>query len=210
MNQAWVGSGLPLPNSAVPVLPLTGPGSFAGAAVPWVTTARMRPRSAPAARGSSGRGAGAGAAGGAATSRGARQAPLSTAAATVAICRGLTDTRPCPIAAAASSVVSAGAGKRPRTAGIPGARSAPKPKRPAAAASFAGSRRLAASCTNAVLQEAANAAVKVMVPSFSASKLWKVRPPTAAVGGQVTRSPGCRPPSRSASAVTTLKVDPGG
>src|SRR4029453_1943605 len=49
MNQAWVGRESPVPNSAVPVLPATPSGRPASAAVPWVTTWRIRVRRVPAA-----------------------------------------------------------------------------------------------------------------------------------------------------------------
>src|SRR5512132_3437482 len=56
MNQAWVGRGSPVPNSAVPVLPATWPGRPASAAVPWVTTWRIRARRVAATLASSGSG----------------------------------------------------------------------------------------------------------------------------------------------------------
>src|SRR5512132_2257663 len=226
MNQAWVGRGSPVPNSAVPVLPATLPGRLASAAVPWVTTWRIRARRVAATLGSSGSGdlAGAGppeslgpdssdppdAAGSPVTSVGGRQWPLATVAANMAIWRGLAVTRPWPKASAARSAVSEGGGTWLVTAGMPTDGSRPKPKRAAAAASSWPSSRLAACCTKAVLQEVAKALENGILPSTSSSKLPKVRPPTLASLGQSTGSPGRSPPASRAAAVTTLKVDPGG
>ena len=136
--------------------------------------------------------------------------PSATVAATVAIWSGLAVIRPWPKASAARSARSEGGGTRLVTAGMPGAGSRPKPNRAAVATSSSPSRRLAACCTKAVLQELAKALEKGILPSSSSSKLPKVRPPTWASLGQSTGSPGRSPPASRAAAVTTLKVDPGG
>src|SRR6266516_4878023 len=194
MNQAWVGAGSVWPNSAVPVLPQTTPGKWTLAAVPSVTTERMRVRRVAIMLWSSGFAAalpvpfpdadpvpvlGLVRCGG-------RQVPSATAAATVAICSGLASTRPCPNADAARSARSRGAGYWPWTAGTPGDRSSPKPNWLAAAASLSPVRRVAASCTKAVLHDSAKAVPNEIDPAFSFSKFLKERPPTLAVAGQLT------------------------
>ena len=62
----------------------------------------------------------------------------------------------------------------------------------------------------AVLQEAANAVAKLIVPSTSRSALWNCLPSIVIRAGQATESVGCSPRSSRASAVTILKVEPGG
>src|SRR6266498_416338 len=124
MNQAWVGGLSPVPNSAVPVLPATPSGSPALAAVPEVTTWRIRSRRVSATPGSSGRGAGWRASRvlsvWSSSSLGARQTPESTVAATEAICSGLALTCACPKADMASSAELRATGARLVTAGMPG------------------------------------------------------------------------------------------
>src|SRR5450755_2991000 len=113
MNQAWVCGGLALPNSAVPVLPMTAGGRPAPAAVPpGCTTLAMNERNVATMLGSSA-GSDNEADAGRMVSTGACHCPDATAAATDAICTGLASTRPCPIAAAASSARSRGVGYEP-------------------------------------------------------------------------------------------------
>jgi hypothetical protein len=111
MNQACVGSGSPLPNSAVPVLPkISWPGTFARVPLPPVTTPRISPRSVSRTPESIDVGSGASSSGWSGSSAGGSQVPSMTVPATVAMCSGLAVTRPCPMAAAAFSVSSAGSG----------------------------------------------------------------------------------------------------
>ena len=89
--------GVLLPYSAVPVLPKTSPRSSSAVAVPEVTTARIRGRSAvrtgsPGPRGASPE------ASAPTTSTGGAGVPLATPAATSASCAGLISTCPCPMA----------------------------------------------------------------------------------------------------------------
>src|SRR4029453_2024166 len=113
MNQAWVGGGLPLPNSAVPVLPAVPDGRPAPAAVPPdCTTLAMKDckvaTTLPFSAGAVTRpGAGWG------VRAGAGHWPAATARATEPICNGLASTRPCPIADAANSARSYGTGNVP-------------------------------------------------------------------------------------------------
>src|SRR5262245_48691122 len=111
MNQAWVGGGLPFPNSAVPVLPNVPAGSPAPAAVPpGRTTLAMNDCSVDATAGERGATVGPGRRAGCVIRFGACQRPAATVAATDAICTGLASTRPCPMAEAATSVWSTGLG----------------------------------------------------------------------------------------------------
>ena len=85
---------------------------------PSVTTARIMSRSAGSAAadgpgGGPGGGGPAGVASCPASSDGVTAVPRATVAETSAIVSGLTSTRPCPIASAAFSVSSAGAGTEP-------------------------------------------------------------------------------------------------
>ena len=142
-------------------------------------------------------------------SRGGRQLPESTAAATVAISSGLAVTRPWPMTAAACSVVSTGVGNLPPAAGRPGLRLVPKPKLAAAAPSCAFETR-AAMPTKAVLHEMAKARWKGMLGAASPSKLVNRLPPMTASGGHGTAWSEVTPAAKSAAVVTTLNVDPGG
>ena len=125
MNHAWVGGGFPPPNSAVPLLPRTSP-STPDRAVPEpsVTTRRIRARnvsrSEPASAGPARRGS-------AASSRGARQRPSATVAATRAIDSGLARISCWPIIAAARSTSSSPGGTWPRAAGTARSSSRPSP-----------------------------------------------------------------------------------
>src|SRR5579885_3305738 len=161
MNQAWVRLGSGLPNSAVPVLPaIDWPGTAAAVPVPVRTTSAVRSWSVaatPAGRAVVAPG------GLSASSRGARQVPEATAAATVAMCSGLASTRPCPMASDARSAVSLGAGNDPPAVGRPRSYEAPNPKVVAAAARAA-SDRLADRATKAVLHDWAKAVRKVVPP----------------------------------------------
>src|SRR5205085_268652 len=67
-----------------------------------------------------------------------------------------------------------------------------------------------ASSANVVLQDTANALSRLVLPRCSLSKLWNVRPPMSAVGGQGTVLAGLKPFLVRAEAVTILNVDPGG
>ena len=98
------------------------------------------------------------------TSTGVTVRPAATEATAAAIPRGLTSTRPWPIADAARSVSPSGAGTCPKYAGKPTSRSKPRPSEPAASAS-APSGRLPPASMKAVLQLRANAARNVTGPS---------------------------------------------
>ena len=115
MNHAWVGGGLPLPNSAVPVLPNVPDGSPAPAAVPPdCTTLAMNDRNVATTSPPSAGRSPVGLRRGLGRERRLRATgPDATAAATDAICNGLASTRPCPIADAASSARSFGFGNVP-------------------------------------------------------------------------------------------------
>src|SRR5207302_8577029 len=135
--------------------------------------------------------------------------PASTAAATIAIASGDTDTDPCPMLDAASPTGSAGGGTDPLNARSGSDHPLPTP-RPCAASvnSFGDSRRDAP--MNAVLHEIAKSVANVGDDCASPSKLRKSRPPTLMVGGHATGVEGVTPWPSSAYVVTTLNVDPGG
>src|SRR5450631_3791691 len=160
-NQASVGGFLPLPCSAVPVLPETGvPGRFAPVPVPDVTTARIaccNPLATAAGRGWL-TGAGPG------VRWGSFHVPESAAAAMAAMDRGLVSTVPWPIADAAYAVPAALAGyEHPKEGTGSGAWPMLQPSSLAAAASVPVGR-LSARLTNDVLQDTAKACFKGMVP----------------------------------------------
>ena len=114
MNHAWVGGGSPEPYSAVPDLPIGSPSTLASAVpVPVVTTERIRSLRVSAS--SAGRGS-ASPVSSSASSRGWRQVPSCTAAATPAIASGLARIRAWPIIAAACSVSSRLRGTSPLNA----------------------------------------------------------------------------------------------
>src|SRR5437660_7617088 len=112
MNQAWVAGGLARPYSAVPVLPATGvPGTAAAVPVPLGsdTTRPISVRSFWATPGSSAITVAVALA--PAMSVGWCQAPDATAAATLAMCRGVATTSAWPMAALTWATTSLGAGK---------------------------------------------------------------------------------------------------
>ncbi len=112
ISQASVFSGVPVPYSAVPVLPNVPAGRPWPAAVPDVTTcAIIWCRSVTTAAGSCW--AAAVSSGAPTTRRGARTVPVSAAAATIAMFSGEVSTRPWPIEVAARSASSEGLGTDP-------------------------------------------------------------------------------------------------
>ena len=62
---------------------------------------------------------------------------------------------------------------------------------------------------NAVLQDWAKSWLNGTEPASSPSKFLNLRPPTVALGGHATVSPGRSPVRRSATVLTTLNVEPG-
>ena len=135
-SRAWVSGGLPVPNSAVPVLaPMGSPGRSArNLAVPSVTTARIMSRRASAStrrEGAAGSALGTGRSG---RSLGTTALPSATDAATAAMAIGEARTLPCPISEAACSVADAGTGTCPKKAGKPRSWSTPSPRAAAASA----------------------------------------------------------------------------
>src|SRR5438552_13816350 len=209
MNQAWVGGGLPLPNSAVPVLPNESDGSPAPAAVPPdCTTLAMNERKVTTTFGSSGGAAGDFTAG-FVVRTGACHCPAATAAATDAIWTGLASRRPCPIADAASSARSLGFGNVPPYDGTPSDQWTPKPN-DAAAFSSALAGNWSASPMNALLHEIWKAWARSRAPDASPSKLLNGRPSTVMVAGHGAGVDPVLPAASSAAEVITLNVEPGG
>jgi hypothetical protein len=134
--------------------------------------------------------------------------PSITAAATVAMCNGLTITSPRPSTSAALAASSAGAGKRPPSVLRPTVYSALKPNRSAAAViASAGSPAVAS--TKAVLHDWANATPNVTAPRLLFSKLRNSWPPALAVSGQFTCDSGVVPLASRALPETILNVEPG-
>src|SRR3954454_14274601 len=199
--------------SAVPVLPETGgPGKLwnAAAAVPLDTTPAISPRSESATPPGSALGVGAAGGAGSTTSWGARQVPLCTVAATMAMSSGLTATCPWPIVAAAPSAASLASGTLPVLALTPSCHEPPRPNSLAAALSRP-SDSLFDSEMKAVLQEIAKSLLNGTVPATDSPwKLWKVSPPTVIWGVQGTGVLGVTPEASRPALETTLKVDPGG
>ena len=140
---------------------------------------------------------------------GACHCPAATVPATSAITTGLAVTRAWPIAAAARSVASPGVGNEPGRLASPRCNGVPKPNDVAAVAR-ASSGSCCASPMNAVLHEMANARRNGSVGSVSPSKLRNARPLTVIVAGHVAGVSSVTPLRRSAVAVTTLNVEPGG
>src|SRR4051794_36043276 len=208
MTHAWVCGGLALPNSAVPVLPNVPGGSPAPAAVPPdCTTLAMNARNVATTPASSGAIFGTFGLGWV-VSTGACHWPAATAAATDAMCAGLTSTRPWPIDEAATSARSFGVGYEPPAAGGGSTDGALKPNCVAVRSSAPGGS-LSARPMNALLQEILNAPARSSAPDASPSKFLNTRPYTWSVGGHGAGVVPVLPLPRSAADVTTLNVEPG-
>ena len=123
---------------------------------------------------------------------------------------GLTRSVPWPKASAARSTEVCGVVNFPSVAGIPRLGWELKPNVFAVDVSVAPLSRWVASEAKVELQDTANAVCKVVVPSCSLSKLWKIRPPMFTCAGHCTVLVGFSPVPLRADAVTTLKVEPGG
>src|SRR5262249_12489922 len=179
-------------------------------AVPSVTVARAKVRTAATAAGLSAGGGLFAPAGVPASSCGGTTEPCCNAAATNAMASGLTSTLPWPIASAASSPGPSGAGSEPENDGTGSCQPAPMPY-PAAVPSSAPAGSRCASAANVVLQECANASRRATEPRLNESSLCTTRPPRVTVPGQgsVWVGPATRL-SSTAVAVTILNVDPAG
>src|SRR5919107_3895018 len=178
----------PLSNSAVPVLPYTGPpATFRNPVpVPLVTTSRIIDRSALAASPASASPAGAGfGGGGSSTSFGCSNRPRATAAVAAAIASGLTTVAPCPNVAAANSVGLPPFDTLPLNASTPRSHAPPRPSAVEALRSPSAPRR-GASPTNAVLHDRAKSTWNCTLPSASLWAFLKVRPSTFRLRGHST------------------------
>ncbi len=122
---------------------------------------------------------------------------------------GETRTRPCPIAMAARSALSAGCGTEPPKATSPIFGLSPSPNIAAVDGKSCGLRCPVASLMKAVLHDSVNACSRLLTGA-SPSALWKTSPSTVAVAGQLAVDRGVSPRVIRAVDVITLKVEPGG
>src|SRR4051794_41075801 len=211
-NQAWV-SLEALSNSAVPVLPKTGPPGTARNAVPVppVTTSRIISRSGLTTAGPRAAPSGAAFPGaGSRTTLGCWNLPRATAAVTLAIASGLTIVVPWPNAAAASSAGVLPDETLPLNESTPMSHWLPMPSALAAEARPS-APSLGARLANAVLHDSAKSVWNGTLPRTSPPAFLNVRPATVSVFRHgVTVSGVTAFFCSSPNADTTLNVDPGG
>ena len=139
--------------------------------------------------------------------------PLATAAATIAICRGVARVLYCPIDDSASCAASTVVSKVLGATGNGMRRSASLKPKLSAARRIRDTPVVTPSCANTVLQDRTNASRSVAFRHSFAPLTSRVVVPGSRYGSgeRVGRStPFTTPASSAAAAVTTLNVDPGG